>query len=405
MKIQLSKAKSPDKFDYILIALLVVMAITSIISIYSTFGVVGTAEGWNYLTKQLMWFVAGFIILGILRYLGNDSIMQFSKIAYWILMACLVLLLIGHFYYKLTGKESFLMFISTINGATSWFVFPGIGSFQPSEFMKIVLIIITAGIIDKHNKEKITDSYEMDFTLFLTVAKWALPPMVLIFLQPDTGVCIIIAISLLAMILCSGIKKQWFIILGAIIGIGLVVFFYMYFFHFNSLANLVGGEYKLKRITSWLNPETDINGEGHQLYMALLVLGSAGLSGHGMGVSLVPIPEAQTDFIFSVIGQSWGLIGTLFIVVLCLLLDLHLCRIASMCKNMFEKYIILGILGLLLYQQAQNMGMIVGLLPITGITLPLISYGGSSLMSYFLAFGIILNASAKARKVSDFTYN
>ena len=160
----------------------------------------------------------------------------------------------------------------------------------------------------------------------------------------------------------------------------------------------------MKRITAWLNPETNINGDGHQLYMALLVLGSAGLSGHGVGQLLVQIPEAQTDFIFAVIGQSWGLMGTLFIVALCLALDLHLCRIASNSKNMFEKYFILGILGMLLYQQIQNIGMIIGLLPITGITLPLISYGGSSLLSYLIAFAIVMNASAKARKLSDYVY-
>ena len=246
----------------------------------------------------------------------------------------------------------------------------------------------------------------MDFSLFLNVAKWAFPPIILILAQPDTGVVLIIAISLIAMIVCSGIKKQWFVIIGILIVIVLVLFFYMYYYHFNVLNELIGGEngYRLKRITAWLNPETDINGEGHQLYMALLALGSAGLTGHGMGIELVSIPEAQTDFIFAVIGQSWGLIGTLFIVVLCLGLDIHLCRIASMSKNMFEKYFILGILGMLLYQQIQNIGMIIGLLPITGITLPMISYGGSSLLSYLIAFGIIMNASAKAKKLSDYVY-
>ena len=139
--------------------------------------------------------------------------------------------------------------------------------------------------------------------------------------------------------------------------------------------------------------------------MALLVLGSAGVTGHGIGQSLVAIPEAQTDFIFSVIGQSWGLLGTLFILALCLALDLKLCNIAINCKNMVEKYFIIGIIGILLYQQVQNIGMIVGLLPITGITLPLISYGGSSLLSYLIAFGIILNASSKAKKLSDYVYD
>lgn len=397
MKVGLSRAKSPSKFDFILIVYLVLMAITSLISIYAAFGLIGAEDGWDYIIKQLVWFLLGFIALGAIMYLGNDSMLQFAKIAYWILMACLLYLLFSKILYALIAQS--LPFTAPVNGAISWFQFPAIGSFQPSEFIKIVLIIITAGIIDKHNKDKVTDSYEMDFSLFINVAKWALPPMALILLQPDTGIVLIIVISLVAMIICSGIKRQWLFIFGTLIVLVLILFFYMYFFHFNTLNAIIGGEngYKMNRITAWLNPETDINGDGHQLYMALLSLGSAGLKGWGPGLELVAIPEAQTDFIFAVIGQSWGLIGTIFIILLCVGLDIHLCKIASLSTNMFEKYLILGILGMLFYQQVQNIGMIVGLLPITGITLPLISYGGSSLLSYLVAFGIIMNASSGAK--------
>lgn len=402
MKVGLSRAKSPDRFDFVLMILLILMAITSLISIYASFGIIGTE--WMLVIKQLIWFIVGFGALAVVMYLGNDGIIQFAKVAYWFLMGCLVVLLIGRVYYNFTGG-SLLGIVSTVNGATSWFYILG-NSFQPSEFMKVVLIVITAGVIDQHNKDRMSDSYEMDVSLFFDVAKWAVPPMILILLQPDTGVVLIIAISLVVMILCSGIKKQWFIIIAVLVFLAIIVFAYLYFEHYDLLNKYVGGEngYKLARINGWLDPESNINGDGHQLYLALLVLGSAGLSGHGVGELLVAIPEAETDFIFAVIGQSWGLIGTIFIVGLCLFLDLHLCRIASNSKNMSEKYIILGIVGMLLYQQIQNIGMIVGLLPITGITLPLISYGGSSLLSYFLAFGIIMNASAKAKKLNDYIY-
>lgn len=405
MKLGLSRAKSPDKLDYVLIAILITMAISSICSIYAASGILGKDVAIDYIIKQIMWFIIGAIAMAILRYLGNDNLLDFAKIAYWIIMGMLILLLIGQYYYKFTGVTKFLWIVSTVNGATSWFDLPGLGSLQPSEFMKIVLIIITANIIDEHNQNKVMDSYEMDFQLIVEIAKWAVPPMALIFLQPDTGVCIIIAISLGVMILCSGIKKQWFIIIGSLVIISVLGFFFLYFYAPETLAKIIGGQYKVNRISGWLNPESDILGDGHQLYMALLVLGSAGITGHGIGQSLVAIPEAQTDFIFSVIGQSWGLLGTLFILALCLILDLKLCSIAMNCKNMVEKYFIIGIIGILLYQQVQNIGMIVGLLPITGITLPLISYGGSSLLSYLIAFGIILNASSKAKKLSDYVYD
>lgn len=400
----LSKAKNPIKIDFLLVFLLLLMAMASLLSIYSSFGLIGETVGMQNLIKQAFFYGMGFMVIGVIMYLGNDNMMDFAKIAYWILMACLVALLVGHFYYGLTGNVEFLKIIVTRNGATSWFNFPVIGQFQPSEYMKIVLIIITAGIIDKHNQEKTTESYEMDFSLFIEVAKWALPPIILIYMQPDTGVVMIIGISLLAMIICSGIKRQWLIILGVLIVSALGLFFYMYYFHFDTLNALIGGanSYKLKRITSWLNPESDITGQGMQLYTALMVIGSAGITGHGMGLNLVSIPEAHTDFIFAVIGQSWGLIGCLLILTLCAVLDIHLCRIATKCRNMFEKYLICGILGMLLYQQIQNIGMIVGLIPITGITLPFISYGGSSMLSYLVAFGIIMNASAR-NKANEFT--
>ena len=136
-----------------------------------------------------------------------------------------------------------------------------------------------------------------------------------------------------------------------------------------------------------------------------MALGSAGLFGLGLQPDIgLHIPEAQTDFIFAVFGNGFGLIGSLLILGLCLALDLRLISIATFSKNNFEKYYICGILGMLLFQQVENIGMIIGLLPITGITLPLISYGGSSLLSYMLAFGIVMNASVKAKKGSEYIY-
>lgn len=401
MDLGLSKAKRPDKFDFVLIALLVLMMCTSLLSIAAASGIIGTSASTFYLLKQAAFFIGGFGVIAILHYIGNDSLFDFAKIGYWILMGCLVLCFIGHIYNKMTGSptnQTFLGFISTVNGATSWFNFPVLGSFQPSEYMKIVLVIISANIIDEHNKNRAIDSFELDFSLFIEILKWALPPMILIFIQPDTGVCIIIAISIAAMVLCSGIKKEWIIFIGGFLLIAIALFAFLYIYHYDFLGKIVGGEYKLRRINGWLYPEDNVSLDGYHLYMALLAIGSSGLTGHGMGVNLIDIPEAQTDFIFAVIGQSWGLIGTVFIVLLCAVLDLYLCRIATACENMFEKYIIIGVLGILIYQQFQNIGMIIGLLPITGITLPLISYGGSSILSYMIAFGIIFNASCKTKK-------
>lgn len=408
MKQKLFKVKEPKRFDFILIGIIILMALTSFLAIYSAFPLIARNGGPQILTKQVQWYLIGFAAMAIIMYLGNDSIYSAAKVVYWFLLVALIYLLVNkEIINRFLGSTVNLPFVLKVNGATSWFTVAGLGSFQPSEFMKVVLIIITAGIINEHNAEKMIDTYQSDIELFVKVARWALPPMLLILLQPDTGIVIIIAASLLIMLMCSGIRREWIYFMLGAIALILVIFFYLYFFQFSFLSSLFGsnGAYKLSRITSWLNPESDILNTGNQSYTALMALGSAGLIGHGIQMDLgFHIPEAQTDFIFAVFGHGFGLIGTLLILGLCLALDLRLIKIATLSRNNFEKYYICGILGMLLFQQLQNIGMIIGLLPITGITLPLISYGGSSLLSYMLAFGIVMNASTKAKKLSDYIY-
>ncbi|MCI9292120.1 MAG: FtsW/RodA/SpoVE family cell cycle protein [Erysipelotrichaceae bacterium] len=407
MEHELLRVKEPKKFDFMLITILGVMALTSFVAIYSAFELITSDVPSSLLLRQIMWYVISFTCMGFLIYLGNDTIYSFTKYAYWFLLGALIYLFISkHVVTRFFGYDVNLPFVVPINGATSWFQFPGLGSFQPSEFMKVVLILITAGVIDEHNSQKLFDSYESDLQLFRKVLMWAVLPLILIFLQPDTGICLIIIFSLLVMIMCSGIKPLWIVTGCVLIIVLLGGFLYLYIFNNSLLTSLFGSNslYKLDRIKGWLDPEADILHTGNQLYTALMAMGSAGITGHGMQLNLVNIPEAQTDFIFAVIGQSFGLLGTLFVVGLCLTLDLRLLRIAVLSKVMKEKYYISGVLGMLLFQQVQNIGMIIGLLPITGITLPFISYGGSSLLSYFIAISIIMNASMKAKKLSDYVY-
>lgn len=407
MKQELLQVKEPKHYDFVLITILLLMAFTSILAIYSAFELITNESPTLLLVKQIMWYVLGFIVMAMIMYLGNDMIFSYVKKAYWIMLGALIYLFISKYVVsRLFGYEHNLPFVTPINGATSWFQFPGIGSFQPSEFMKVILIIITAGIIDEHNAEKVIDTYESDIQLFIKVLRWAVPPLILILVQPDTGVCLIIFIALAVMLMCSGIKNLWIFTGLGIVALFLGGFFYLYFYNNDLLVSLFGENslYKLDRIKGWLDPESDILQTGNQLYTALLAMGSAGLKGHGLQAYVVKIPEAQTDFIFAVIGQSFGLIGTLSVVLLCLGLDIKLLRIATLTKTTRDKYYITGVLGMLLFQQFQNIGMIIGLLPITGITLPFISYGGSSLLSYFIALGLIMNTSTKAKKLSDYVY-
>lgn len=323
--------------------------------------------------------------------------------AYWILLGLLGLLFIDKIFWMLSGSHLPGGLINDINGAISWFNIPGLGSLQPSEFMKIVLVVKTALIIHEHNENKIENSYEEDIQLFIKVAKPCILPLLLILLQPDTGLVIIIGISILVMLICSGIRQEWFLFLFIFIVIAITGFLYLYFFQRSFLNQIL--DYRLSRFDGWFYPEQSVLGDGHQLYTSLLALGSAGLHGVGLQPLTVQLSEANTDLIFVIFGQSFGLIGSLFLLSLCFALDFRIYQILVKSKNPIEKYMLCGFLGMLVYQQLQNMGMVTGLLPITGITLPFVSYGGSSLLSYFIALGFILNASSKAKKLSDYVYD
>lgn len=400
MKRSLSYTKQPNRFDFGFLAILVGMMLISLISIYSSFNLM-TQNGTSVLLQQVVWYSFSFIIMGVIMFFGNDTIMQYIKKIYFILIGCLIYLLLSKYLTKFIGHS--LPLASPVNGAFSWFQFP-FGSFQPSEFMKIVLIIISSNIINEHNLNRAMVTYTSDIELFKKIAQWAAPPLLLILLQPDTGICLVIGISLIVMLMCSGIKKQWILIGGGLLLFVLIVFFYLFFFQYEFLTKFIAG-YKLLRITAWFYPEENLTTSGMQLYTSLLSLGSGGLTGFGLMPNMQSIPEAHTDFIFAAIGQSFGFIGTSIVIFICLALDLYILRIAIHTTNMTEKYIISGVLGILIYQQIQNLGMVTGLLPITGITLPLISYGGSSILSYFICFGMIMNISSHAKKFSDFTYS
>lgn len=344
---------------------------------------------------QIIWYIVGFMTMTIIGHFHNRILYRYMKPAYKFLMGCLVYLFFSMLTQRLFGFN--LPLAPTLNGAVSWFRIPFISSFQPSEFIKIVLIVLTAQMITKFQKNHKNPTMHDDLMMLWEIGKVLLPPLILIFLQPDTGVCIIIIVTILIMLMCSGIRKQYIYILAGLIVLVLGTFFYLYFFQEDFLHTFISS-YRLQRIDAWLDPESNIRGSSNQLYTALLSLGSAGLTGYGLQPNIIAIPEAHTDFIFAAFGQSFGLLGTTLILLSCFVFDLYLCKIAYNMKNRTDRLIVIGIIGMLFYQQIQNLGMIVGLLPITGITLPLISYGGSSILSYFIAFGFISNSSPQARK-------
>lgn len=384
------------QMDFGFIFILLILGCISLFALYNAYNLIKTGSGFGYLMKQGMWYGIGFFVLYLLTNLNNNIIFSYVNLAYRYLMYCLIYLFISMLLYKFIGRT--LPLTTPVNGAVSWFQIPAIGSFQPSEFIKIVLIIMTAQTITEYQDKHKNPTMKQDLQMLIQVAKFLLPPLILIFMQPDTGLCIIIAFTTLIIVLCCGIRREYIILLGVLIIVGISLIFYLYLFQRDFLTSLVSA-YRLQRIDAWLDPESNILGSSNQLYTSLLSLGSAGLTGYGLQANVVSIPEAHTDFIFAAIGQCFGLIGTTTVILICIILDIYLLRIAFMAKKRNDKLIVIGVVAMLLYQQVQNTAMIVGLLPITGITLPLISYGGSSILSYFISFAIVMNISPVNKKI------
>lgn len=354
--------------DKTLILYVSIFAIISLISIYSASMYLSKTLG-NLVLKQAMWYAVGILFIFIIYKL---KISFFIKISPYIYLFNVILLL---------G----LLFVGpVINGSRCWYIIEGIGSFQPSEFMKISLVLIEAYIIDKFSsKEK---NAKNEFKLISLIFIVFLIPSILTFLEPDTGAVIIYFIITLLMLFISGIRLRWFIIGISTLIIIVASFLAFFFLKQDMFIKIFGSDffYRIDRVINWQN------GSGMQLENSLAAIGSSGILGHGFNKTPLYFPEAGTDFIFSVYASNFGLIGSCIFILLVMLFDIHLIKVGMNSKNVY-KYIISGILGIFIYQQIQNISMTLGLLPITGITLPFISYGGSSLLSYMILIGFVIS--------------
>ena len=279
-----------------------------------------------------------------------------------------------------------LFFAPEINGSKCWYVINGFGSFQPSEFMKISLILMEVYTVEKFKKKHIEMNAKNELKLILLIGIIFLIPTILTFLEPDTGAVIIYFIITILILFISGIRFRWFLGVGLFAVIILSIFFGIYFFKQETFIKVFGSDffYRIDRVINWQN------GSGMQLENSLAAIGSSGFLGHGFNNTPLYFPEAGTDFIFTVFASNFGLVGSVLLILFILFFDLHLIKIGMDTKNKTHKYIIAGIIAILVYQQVQNISMTIGLLPITGITLPFISYGGSSLLAYMVLIGFCM---------------
>lgn len=325
-----------------------------------------------FFDRQVAWLAAaliGFFICALI----DVSILKKTKVllsvfVFFILLLCLIFL-VGH----------------TSNGAKSWFAFGGF-SIQPSDFVKLVLILVLAKYFSRRHVAIGQVKH------LLISGAYAFVPFMLIFLEPDFGAAVIIGLIWLGMALIAGIRKRHLLLLA---GTGVVAFFVLWSFVF--------APYQKARITNFLHPLTDIHGTGYNAHQAVIAVGSGGFLGKGVGYGtqsrLRFLPEYQTDFIFAAFAEEWGFVGALLLLLLFGLLLARILALALHGETNFETLFAAGIMILFISQILINIGMNIGLLPVTGVTLPFMSYGGSHLIMEFSALGILSSMRRNTRRM------
>ncbi|WP_414648724.1 rod shape-determining protein RodA [Clostridium sp.] len=355
------------ELDYSVIILAICIVIFGGINIYSA----TNKDYGNYYAKmQIVWLILSLIAVYVLLVFDYMLIENYAVIIYW---AGIILLVIND------------IFGSTANGATSWIRIGGAG-LQPSEFAKIGMIIMLAKKLDEM-EGKINNPKNLFHLMF-----YAAVPMLLIIIQPDMGMTMVSFFIVLGIFYCIGLDSK--VIIGGITSIVLLVV--------GVWNSPIMKPYWKARLTSFLHPELNQQGSGLQLIQSKLAIGSGGIFGRGFekGVQFNSVPENHTDFIFSVLGEEWGLIGALILILLYGILIYKLIKIAKGSKDVFGTVICVGFISNLLFSIMQNIGMTMGLMPITGITLPFMSYGGSSLLTSFMALGLVLNVGMRRKKIN-----
>ena len=373
-----SNTNKTSKLDYNLVFILILLFLASCFAIYSAQASGQYKE--NFLIKQIFWYAVGGGIIAVVMTLDSDQIRKLTWYAYGF-----GILMLG---FLIVAPESIA---PVINGAKNWFKIPGVGTIQPSEFVKIFIIVALARLIEDHHNKHQIKTIQTDFWLLVKMGAVTMGPLVLIIKQ-DLGTSLVFLAILIGMIFISGISWKLLAPLFTF-GIALIgTIFYFVLWKPELLAKYLGvGEYQLRRIYSWLDPYSYQGSDAYQLTKSLLAIGSGQTGGKGFGNREVYLPESQTDFIFSVVGEEYGFIGASVLISLFFLLIYHITKVGMETKNNFYTYICVGVISMITFHVFQNIGMTIGVLPITGIPLPFISYGGSALMGNMLGLGLIFS--------------
>ncbi|MFJ7841780.1 FtsW/RodA/SpoVE family cell cycle protein [Lysinibacillus sphaericus] len=390
-----NKRNFVNRFDWTLAFILFTFLVISLLAIASA--QTSGQYGINYVPLQLRWYVIGAFIIGVIMFFEPD---QYKKMAWYMYGAGIALLVLLIFMPEGKGQIG-----EPVNGAKSWFHTP-LGNIQPSEFMKTFYILALARLISKHHEVYSLRSIKSDFILLGKIALTLIIPLGIIMKQPDLGSALVFFAITAALVIVAGIS--WKILLptflgGAVVG-GSLLWMALYMQDF--LEKTFGFKaYQFARIYSWLDPYSYSSSDGYHLITSLNAIGSGEIFGKGFRGREVYVAENHTDFIFTVIGEEWGFIGASIVICIFFLLIYHLTKTTLLLKDPFSTYVCAGIIAMITFHVFENIGMTIQLLPITGIPLPFISYGGSSLMGNALAIGLVFSMRFHYRTYMFTTYD
>lgn len=375
--------KTLDKLDYVLISIVILLFIIGLFSIYSAAGQY-SEDPTHYLTRQAVWFVVGLVAIVFILALEYE---HYRTLAIPLYVLGTLSLLYVHFFGVME------------KGSQRWISIAGI-KLQPSEFVKIILIIMLATAIYRIT-EKAKTNREKNIKILLSISLLGLIPLYLIYSQPDLGTTLAVAATMGTVLFISGISVWYIIIIFTVVLLFVLLLGYLFVFQID-IFNLLFKSHQLDRIYGWLQPDLYSGSFGYQLSGARMGIGSGRLFGSGFMDGAMSqsgrVPEIHTDFIFTVIGEEFGFIGAATVLILFFMLIYRMIIIAINCRDIFGTVLVTGVIGLLTFQIFQNIGMTIGLMPITGITLPFISYGGSSLLTNMIAIGLVLNVHVNTRQ-------
>ena len=354
--------------DWGILICIVILLIVGLVGLFSA------TQGSNYeeFKKQIMWLAISIPIMIILTFVDYNTISKISPILYIIIIIALIAVL----------------FTESINGATSWFNV-GAVSIQPAEFAKVIVIIALATYISRiqeNGKDQISRPTRLLLALIIVAV-----PVLLIIKQPDYGTALTFIVATIFILFASGIKKRYIFIGILLVAILLPT---LYFF--------VLPEHAKTRIDVFLNPDLDPRGAGYNVIQSKLAIGAGEFWGMGLfkgnQTQLGFLYPKTTDFIFAVIGEEMGFVVAATVIITYVVLITRAIFIAKTAKDNLGSYIAIGIAGILLFHMTENIGMTMGLLPITGVPLPFVSYGGSSLLTNLIMIGLLLNISGRRQK-------